>query len=86
LFCSALTWSLTRRRDRLVSLGALVLVEQGGPWCIVAHPGHQVTQAGTGLRGQGVAGVPEVMKVQARHTDRRCRRLPTDQGVEVAPP
>lgn len=61
-----------------------VLVDQRGTHAVVAHPGHQVTQRGTAQRSERVAGVPQIVEVQTRRTDRSHRLGPTDATVEIA--
>jgi len=49
----------------------------------VAHPVHEFAQAGPGLSGQGVASMPQVMKVDADEPGRVERRAP--DAREAAP-
>jgi hypothetical protein len=52
-------------RDDLVRPTRFVLVDQNGPFTVVAHAGHQVLDARVPRRGEGVPGMAEIMKVQA---------------------
>ena len=63
-----------------------MLVQQRGGRRVVPHPSHEITEAGAGLRSQGVAGVTQVVQMKARHADRGRCRLPPNQLVEVAAP
>jgi len=45
-------------RDGGVCAACLVLVDERSAFAVVAHPGHQVSQARTAGRCEGVAGVP----------------------------
>jgi hypothetical protein len=50
----------------------------------VAHPVHEFTQAGPGLTGQGVAGMPQVVKVDADEPGCVERRTPDPREVAAA--
>jgi len=52
----------------------------------MAHPGHEVPQAGSRPRGQGIAGVTQVVEVQLGRSDAGDRLPPIDKLVEVPPP
>src|SRR5436190_13982920 len=51
-------------RDLFVLLPGGVLVDQRGPRGAVTHAGHQVSEAGTSARGEGVSGMAQVVKVE----------------------
>ena len=51
--------------DCLVRAPRLVLVDQRGPLAVVAHAGHQILDPRAASSGEGVAGMPQVMDVQA---------------------
>jgi hypothetical protein len=70
--------------DHLVAQQRAVLVDIGGPSRAVAHPVHEFTQAGPGLSGQGVAGMPQVVKVDAVEPGRFERRAPDAREVAAA--
>jgi hypothetical protein len=50
----------------------------------VAHPVHEFAQAGPGLGGQGVAGMPQVVEVDADEPGRFERRAPDAREVAAA--
>jgi hypothetical protein len=43
----------------------LVLVDQRGPLAVAAHARHQILDPRAASSGEGVAGMPQVMDVQA---------------------
>jgi hypothetical protein len=55
--------------DLLVGRCCRVLVDQCGSRAVVADPGLKVGNASTALGSEGVAGMPEVVDVQALHAD-----------------
>jgi hypothetical protein len=57
-----------RACDGEVGASCLVLVDDRGAFAVVAHPGHQVPQA-RAAGCQMIAGVPEVVKVEAFGAD-----------------
>jgi hypothetical protein len=57
----------------------------GGAHAVVAHPRHQVPQRGSRHRGQGVPGVPEIVKVQSRHSHGGNVLGPAHALVEISP-
>jgi hypothetical protein len=61
--------AVDRLRDRLVCAADLVLVDEGCPLAVVPHPGHEVPQARSAGRCEVVAGVPQVVEVQALGAD-----------------
>ena len=65
-----------RLGDGAVSLRCGVLVDQGGLRRVVPHPSHQVPGARS-VRGEGVAGVPQVVEVQIRLSDAGNERWPS---------
>jgi hypothetical protein len=67
--------------DHLVAQRRAMLVDVGGPGRAVAHPVHEFAQAGPGLGGQGVAGMPQVVKVDADEPGRFERRAPNAREV-----
>lgn len=67
-----------------VSPGGGVLVDQGGSGVVVAHAGHEVSQACPGLGGEGVPWMPEIMEVQARPPNLRDDLPPLHDLIEVA--
>jgi len=52
-------------RDLLLPLARRVLVDQRRADAAVSHPVHQLASARPRLRGELVAGVPEIMEVEA---------------------
>ena len=50
----------------------------------MSHAGHQVTQAGTRLSSQCVAGVPQVVEMEVRDSDLFASLPPADCGIEVS--
>ena len=58
--------SVDRVRDGSVGAACLVLVDNGGAFAIVPHPGHQVSQARAAGRCERVAGMSQVVEVQPR--------------------
>jgi hypothetical protein len=48
----------------MVRPGRGVLVDQRGADAVVSHPGLKTGEAGACLRGQGISGMAEVMKVE----------------------
>jgi len=62
---SSSTWALSRVGDRPIRLGGRVLVDQCRLRAVVAHPCHQVAQARPSPGRERVAGVPQVVEVQA---------------------
>jgi len=56
--------------DDLVRAACLMLVDQGGPFAVVAHPGHQILDPGPARSSKGVTGVPQIMEVHALGPDR----------------
>jgi hypothetical protein len=52
-------------RDFFIGAVRLVLVDHGGPFAVVAHPGHQVPEPRAAAGGEVVARVSEVMEMQA---------------------
>jgi hypothetical protein len=63
-------------RDPFVGYPTGVLMDQGRGGRVVSHAGHQVTQAGTRLSGQCVAGVPQVVEMEVRDPDTPAGLLP----------
>ena len=61
-----------------------VLVDHRGAGAVMAHPRLEVTQARTRC-GQHVAGVPQVMEMQARDAELADRCCPARGPAEVAP-
>jgi hypothetical protein len=53
--------------DGAVALVAGVEVDQDGAGGVVSHAVHELTQGGSGFRGERVAGVPSVVQVQVRN-------------------
>lgn len=66
--------------DLPVLLLGRVLVDQRSPGGAVAHPGHEVSEAGAGTRSQRVPGVPQVVEVEPGQSE------PGDGGGPVAGP
>jgi hypothetical protein len=54
--------------DGPIPVAGHVLVDQRGARAAVAHAGHRLTGTGSSGRGQRVAGVPKIVKVQAEFT------------------
>ena len=50
----------------------------------MSHAGHQVTQAGTRLSSQCIAGVPQVVEMEVRDPDLLTGLSPADCGIEVS--
>ena len=75
-----------RGRDQLIGTASPVLVDDRGPFTVVAHPGHQVPQPGAAHSCKVVPGVAKIVKVQAFGVDRADRVRPGGHLVEVAPP
>ena len=71
-------------RDRLVGHPTAVLIDQGGGGGVVSHAGHQVTQAGTRLSGQCVAGVSQVVKMEVGDSDLFAGLPPARLRIEVS--
>lgn len=69
--------------DHLVAQRRTVLVDVCGACRAVAHPVHEFAEARASLGGQGIAGMPQVMKVDADEPGRLERRAPCAR--EVAP-
>jgi hypothetical protein len=61
-----------------------VLVNQGGRGCCCAPCGHQLPQAGPGIGGEVVSGVPQIVKVDAGQPRGLKGREP-DPSPEVSP-
>ena len=61
-----------------------MLVDHRGPGGAVPHTGHGVAKTGTGVRRQRVAGVAEIMEVEAGQVGRLRGVLPGP--AEVAAP
>jgi len=70
--------------DGPVALHGGVLLDQRGPRGRVAHAVHQLSQSRTGLRGEGVPRVPQIMKVEASELGCADRLAPCPG--EVRPP
>jgi hypothetical protein len=69
--------------DGLLSYVTAVQVDQGGALAVVAHAVHQLAERRPSGGGQGVSGVPQVMKVQAGDSGRLERGEPA-AAPEVA--
>ena len=61
-----------------------MLIDQGSGGGVVSHARHQVTQAGTRLGGQCVAGVSQVVEMEVRDSDLLASLPPADCGIEVS--
>jgi hypothetical protein len=71
----SLDMRVDRLRNRLVGTLRLVLADHRGAFAVVAHPRHQISQACTARGRQVIAGMAEIMKVQALSArDRRLSR------------
>ncbi|HEY6747922.1 MAG TPA: hypothetical protein VI357_19670 [Mycobacteriales bacterium] len=89
MLCAVRVAQLDRHGIRDPAVGSLrpVQIDHRRPLTVVTHPRHEVLDRGPRhLRGQVVAGVPQVVEVQPRHPDRCGRLLPADQTVERAAP
>jgi hypothetical protein len=60
-----------------------VLADKGRSGRRAAHPGHEISKTGAGLRGQRIRGVPQIVQVQLRNTDLLAGGPPGDGMVEV---
>src|SRR6185437_5877824 len=49
----------------------------------MAHPGHEISQATSCRRSEGISGMPQIMKVQMGNTNRRDVLLPISRRVEI---
>jgi hypothetical protein len=64
---------IDRIGDGTVGSARLVLVDHRGALAVVPHAGHQVTQPGTAASREMVAGVAQVVEVQALSANSPCR-------------
>ena len=55
------------------------VVDHRGAWTVMAHPGHEISQAAACRRCEGISGMPQVVKVQIRYTNRGDILLPIRQ-------
>lgn len=69
--------------DLPVTVIARVQVDQGRGRRAVPHPVHEVEQGRPRLRGQGVAGVPQIVQVEVRDPDLHPRLVPDAMEVGV---
>jgi len=69
-----------RVRDHLSGGGRLVLVDQRGAGAFVAHPVHQVSQAGRGGRHERVPGMPVLQP------SGRCFQVGAHRSLGSQPP
>src|SRR6266851_7331391 len=56
--------------DRLVRAARLMLVDHGRSLAVVTHPRHEIPQARATGRRERVAGMAQIVKMQALGTDR----------------
>ena len=75
-----------RHRDGLVAVPGGVLVYERGPRAGVAEPGHQLFKAGASSGGQGAAGVPKIVEVDARRPGFRAGLDPDTPEVGAPEP
>ena len=80
----ALDHAAYRVGDAVAGLAGGVLVHHRGAHAVVPHTLHQVPQARPALTGQRVAGMAEIMEMQAGGADRSDRSRPADSPPEVA--
>jgi len=79
----ALDVRVNRAGYHLIGAARHMLVDHRGPLTIVAHARHQVPQACAAGGRELVPSVPQVVKMQARHTNGRYRLWPCGHLVEV---
>jgi hypothetical protein len=70
-------------RDQLVGRISGVLVDHRGAWAVMAHPGHEISQATSCRRSESISGMPKIVKVQIGNTNRRDVLLPISHWVEI---
>ena len=75
-----------RGRNQFIGTTSPVLVNDRGPFAVVPHPCHQVSQPCAAYSRKVIPGVAKIMEVQAFGTDRADRVRPGGHLVEVAPP
>jgi len=81
---AALDHAADRVGDAAAGLAGGVLVHHRGAHAVVPHTLHQVPQARPALTGQRVAGMAEIMEMQAGGADRGDRSGSADSAPEVA--
>jgi hypothetical protein len=65
-----------RGRNQLIGTASPVLVDDRGPFAVVSHPGHQVSQPGAAYRRKVIPGVAKIVEMQAFRADRVDRMRP----------
>jgi hypothetical protein len=72
--------------DLAISLARCVLVDERRPLVVMSHARHQIPKRDAHVGGECVAGVPEVVEVQAGHPHGAHDVDPAGQFVEAATP